>query len=134
MDGRDRLVFPGQRHLCGGKVKGQDRIIDMRRAGRAPSVGVVFDMGETMPWFDYLDSKTPGLFNVWIERGDIPACLDLRFVIGLNVCISEEDGKDWRPLADACVSARAARVFAVGRRDGDLVKLWDTEESNADHP
>ena len=115
-------------------MKGHDRIIEMRRAGRAPSVGVVFDMGETMPWFDYLDSKTPGLFNVWIERGDIPACLDLRFVIGLNVCISEEDGKDWRPLADACVSARAARVFAVGRRDGDLVKLWDTEESNADHP
>lgn len=130
MDGRDRLVCAGQRHFRGGDVRGHDRIIEARRQGRAPAVGVMFDLTDTLPWFDWLETKAPGMPVVWIEPFDKPRSLDLRFAIGLRCVVVSEAGRDWTELAESLVAAKAAEVVVTRKVDGETGVIWS---SHADH-
>lgn len=112
-------------------MKGHDRVIDARMAGRKPSVGVFFDMTDTKPWFDWLETKAPGFPCVWIEPSDQPDALDLRFVVGLRCCIGAVDGRDWTALADACLKAGATEVVVTKRVDGETVEVY--RRAHADH-
>ena len=111
-------------------MKGHDRIIEARRQGRAPAVGVMFDTTDVLPWFDWLETKAPGMPVVWVEPFDKPSFLDLRFVIGLRCVIVAQLGRDWSELAEACIKAKAAEVVVTCKVDGETEVLWS---SHADH-
>lgn len=113
-------------------MKGHERIIAMRKTGRMPSVGVNVSQSSICPWFDWLETKVPGVMTVWIEPSDKPEKLDLRFLVGLHVCVTA-DGDVSQDLVDACVKAKAARVVKTANEEGRLVVLWDSEEEHADH-
>lgn len=115
-------------------MKGQDRLIEARMHGRAPSVGVYVETGDSLPWFEWLESKAPGFPSVWVEPGDDPKLLDLRCLIGLRVCIGATEGRDWADLADCCVKAGAKEVAVTGYVDGHVAVLWHSKDAHADYP
>lgn len=115
-------------------MKGQDRLVQARLRGRAPGVGVYFETSSVEPFFDWPETQAPGFPIVWVEPGDDVSRLDLRFVVGLRVCIAASPERDWAPLAEACRKAGAKEVAVTGEVDGAVSLLWHSEAAHANHP
>lgn len=115
-------------------MKGHDRLVQARLRGRAPGVGVYLETSSVEPFYDWPETQAPGFPIVWVEPGDDVSRLDLRFVVGLRVCIAGSPDREWLPIAEACVAAGAKAVAVTGEVDGAVSVLWHSERDHADHP
>ena len=87
-------------------MRGHEKLIDMRRAGKTPRHVFVNDYPCSTDWFETGDHVT------LCADGDAISLLDLRCLFGLNVSISSPDEARAKALAERCKASGAATVAA----------------------
>ena len=98
-------------------MNGQQLIVEMRRAGRAPvTVWLTDERGAP------LDGST-----VYVAPDDVPELLDLRFLVGLTVVVDGDTDARVDRLTRACVAAKARRVVGNTFRGDRIVRITDTD-------
>lgn len=103
---------------------GHQPLIDMRRRGAVPAMGVEFDFG---PVGIAKDWHRAGLSTAYITLTDTDRVerLDLRFVVGMDCWVSGEvDALVWE-LADALKQAGAKKVAWVINSEQGTVAMGD---------
>ena len=85
-------------------MRGQDQLIDMRKAGKRPAIVFINDFPCRTDWADWGDHAT-----VCID-GDQLSSLDLRFVVGMTVSVSSFEEARAKRIADICKQAGARTV------------------------
>ena len=99
-------------------MKGHERLIDMRRAGKAPRFVFLNDYPCKTDWFE-----NPGDAVTVCTHGDSVELIDLRFLVGLKVSISGEDEARVKKLYERCKAIGVGMVAACHLQPG--VKQWD---------
>jgi hypothetical protein len=99
-------------------MKGHERLIDMRRAGKAPRFVFINDYPCKTDWFE-----NPGDAVTVCTHGDSVELIDLRFLVGLKVSISGEDEARVKKLYERCKASGVGMVAACHIQPG--VKRWD---------
>ena len=88
-------------------MRGHERLIDMRRAGKAPRMVFINDYKCATDWFEI-----PGDAVTICTDGDAIELLDLRFLVGLTVSVGSTNEKRAKALFDRCKRASASVVAA----------------------
>ena len=92
-------------------MRGHEKLIDMRRAGKTPRHVFVNDYPCSTDWFETDDHVT------LCTAGDDTALLDLRCLVGLTVSVSSPSEARAKALAESCKAAGAAIVAACHVQD-----------------
>ena len=87
-------------------MRGHERLIEMRRAGKTPRYVFVNDYPCQTDWFETGDHATI------CTDGDSVELLDLRCLVGLTVSVSATSEARAKALLEACKRAGAAVVAA----------------------
>lgn len=87
-------------------MRGQEQLIAMRRARKAPRFVFINDFDCQTDWFETGDHAT------LCTSGDDIALLDLRCLVGLRVSVSSPSEARAKALLDACKRSGAAVVAA----------------------
>jgi hypothetical protein len=100
-------------------MNGHQTIIQMRIAGKKPSIVFLNDYPCKTDWFETGDHAT-----VEISPSDVPEWADMRFLVGLMVAVAGHDEKRLKRLFEACKKAGAVTVAAcvVDKSVGKLFK------------
>ena len=123
-------------------MRGQDAIIALRQRGKKPALVFLDLMRDHQPdpmWRDWPEVQ-PAIPTVWVQDSDVPARLDLRFLVGLNAVITGRDPERVQQLERAAIEAGAARVIAVTlalderRQEHRVVRVTDTAGALNDEP
>ena len=88
-------------------MRGQDKIIEMRKNHLVPEIVFLNDFECNTDWFEKNDHATVSLSNK-----DVPQMLDLRFLVGLTVSISGSTEKRAKDLFEMVKKAGARTVAA----------------------
>lgn len=93
-------------------MRGHAALIAMRQRNIKPELFVSVDVGGGRWLADHWHAEGMQPF-ILIEPEDAPARLDLRFLVGLSVCVCglEADAARVYGVRDACQRAGAARVY-----------------------
>lgn len=92
-------------------MRGHERLIDLRRAGKVPRMVFVNDWACATDWFEDGNAVTI------CTDGDVIQLLDLRFLVGLRVSISAKSEIRAKALFEQCRAAGAAAVAACHVQD-----------------
>ena len=105
-------------------MKGHERIVEARRAGRAPAL-VFVDVSRDL--FNGPDSAWP---TVQIDPADPLRRLDLRFLVGLRVVVQGDDVARVGDVFEAVKAAGADHVLGhahrVSRFGAETVQTWNS--------
>lgn len=93
-------------------MRGHEKLIEMRRAGKVPQIVFVNDYPCKTDWFETGEHVT------LCTAGDSITLLDLRCLVGLRVSISSPNESRAKALAEHCKAAGAATVAACHVQDG----------------
>lgn len=115
-------------------MRGHEAIIALRQRGKKPALvflDLIRDHAPDPMWRDW-PGVQPAIATVWVQDSDVPARLDLRFVIGLPVVVKGRDPERVQQLERAAIEAGAARVVAATlvldehRNEHRVVSITDT--------
>lgn len=101
-------------------MRGQEAILNMRRAGKKPSIVFVNDYPCDTDWHEYAEHAT-----VQILPSETIDLLDFRFVVGMQVSVSGSTMERAKAIARAC---KAAGAKTVGAGCGDWAYIWHQPE------
>lgn len=93
-------------------MRGHETIVRMREQGAKPSFVFINDYPCDTDWFE-----TGHTACVCVD-GDTPAALDLRFLVGLSVCVASRDEKRAKALFELCKESGVQRVAACHLQPG----------------
>lgn len=88
-------------------MRGHERLIDMRKAGKAPKIVFVNDYQCATDWFESPDDHV-----TICTDGDAIELLDLRFLVGVMVSVGSTNERRAKALFDRCKAASASVVAA----------------------
>jgi hypothetical protein len=110
-------------------MRGHEHIIEMRMNRQKPAVVFLDTMPDASPlkaWRDWPE-HSPAIATVWIEPGDVPHRLDLRYLIGMVVVVSGTDPMRVRAVEFEAIEAGASTVIAAEvEPDESAYKDWHT--------
>jgi len=108
-------------------MRGHERLIDLRRNGKAPRFVFVNDYPCDTDWFD-----NPGDAVTICTHGDVVQLLDLRFLVGLRISISSVSEVRAKALFERCKTSGAVMVAACHVRtdqrrweQSGWVEVWE---------
>lgn len=87
-------------------MRGHERLIDLRRSGKAPRMVFINDWPCATDWFE------DGSAVTICTEGDVVQLLDLRCLVNLRVSISSNSEARAKALFDQCRLAGASTVAA----------------------
>ncbi len=93
-------------------MKGHENLIKMRLAGNKPAIVWVY-LNSRRNWLFTWEFSCPDRPEVFIEPEDNIRLLDLRFVVGLTVCLMGKEETRTRAALNALQAANAKRVITV---------------------
>jgi hypothetical protein len=98
-------------------MKGHDEILQMRKAGRTPTIVFINDYPCQTNWAEY------GAYATVCVFGDSVNSLDLRFLVGIAVSVSASTESRAKALFNAC-KRHGAKTVAVCHVQNDK-KPWE---------
>ncbi len=102
-------------------MQGQQHILAMRKSGYAPDIVFVNDYPCKTDWFDEGLAATVCVYRDRIEL------LDMRFLVGLTVCITSDNldrAKRLYAVAKACGAARIGACQTTNHKNPSMSDGW----------
>ena len=101
-------------------MRGHERLIELRKAGKAPKMVFINDWPCNTNWFE-----NPGDAVTICTHGDDVNLADLRFLVNLKVSISSESEDRAKTLFNRAKESGAAMVAGCHYQKG--VKRWEQD-------
>jgi hypothetical protein len=112
-------------------MRGQEQLIALRKAGKAPRTVQIFaGLDHSQAWRDWHEVCARHA-EVEINDDDFLSGLDLRFVVGLRVILVGSSERRVRSIHNACAAIGAKSVTSAVVNNGKATHIFDTNEVTA---